>query len=109
MYRSGLALADCNATREPLACALPVREVDFSTILQGIVVGFRWKAAFCDITLKDWKTKHTKTDGTDPTTMLLFVLITPLGGNNIPGLWKVDVATSCGLITRCADFATHFH
>jgi hypothetical protein len=31
-------------------------------------------------------TKHTETDGTDPTTMLLFVLITPMRENNIPGL-----------------------
>jgi hypothetical protein len=31
-------------------------------------------------------TKHTETDGTDPTTTLLYVLITPLRENNITGL-----------------------
>jgi hypothetical protein len=86
VYRSGLALADYNATRGPLACALPVREVDFSTILQVIVVGFRWKAAYCDSPWENWMTKHTETDGTDPTTLLLFVLIAPLRENNMPGL-----------------------
>ena len=87
MYRSGLALADCNTPREPLTCALPVREVDFSTILQGIVVEFRWKAAYCDFPWENWMTtKPTETDGTDLITMLLFVLITPLREDDIPGL-----------------------
>jgi hypothetical protein len=108
VYRSGLALTDCNATQEPLAFALPVREVDFSTILQGIFIGCRWKAACYGFPWENRMTKHTEIDGTDSTIMLLFVLITPLRENNILGLWGFDVATSCAPIAYCADFATHF-
>jgi hypothetical protein len=47
-------------------------------ILQSIVVGFWWKITYCVYTWKNWTTKLTKSDETDLTTMLLFILITPL-------------------------------